>query len=205
MPVTSDTFCKLSTLGLLVFHPRIVALPNSHFFSSAAMNVLFSLHHFVNTLKSILNLLSVCGIIFQKEGYKMFKSYKDLCNFTRILFMQIENTDNISSIEIKGYSRNEIDEFLYQCVKAEYILNIEAYKDANSTPHFDKLGKPYVSIAGYQFLNDLRSDIALEKSRNADIKGWIAVVVSILTFCIYVLEQIDVIRPFIEKVTQLLK
>ncbi|HIW82669.1 MAG TPA: hypothetical protein H9742_14305 [Candidatus Acetatifactor stercoripullorum] len=135
----------------------------------------------------------------------MFKSYKDLCNFTKILFMQVENTDKLNSIEIRGYSRSEIDEFIYQCVKLEYILNVDAYKDANSTPHFEQLGKPCVSIAGYQFLNGLYSDIALKKSRNADIKGWIAVIVSILTFCIYVLEQLDVIRPFIEKVTQLLK
>lgn len=134
----------------------------------------------------------------------MFKSYKDLCDFTSILFMQVENTEKLISIEIKGYSRNEIDEFLYQCVKSDYILNVDAYKDANSTPHFEQLGKPYVSIAGYQFLNGLRSDIALKKSRMADFKGWIALVISILTFGIYVLEQLDVIRHFIEKATQLL-
>lgn len=135
----------------------------------------------------------------------MVKNYKDLCNLITLFFDKVENTQQLHTIEIPGYSRHEINEILYQCINSDYILNVNAYRDGNGTPHFDSIGLPCVSITGYQFLNSLRSDIALAKARKANIKGWIALLISALTFVIYVLEQMDVIKPFIETLLELSK
>lgn len=110
----------------------------------------------------------------------MFKTYETFCDFITNIFDQIEQNIKIDAIEVTGYSRRDIDEFIYQCVTSEYIVNIDVYRDANGNPHFDTIGTPYISIAGYAFLNKLRSDVALQKAKNADIRGWISVVIAFL-------------------------
>lgn len=119
----------------------------------------------------------------------MFKTQKKLCYFTQKLFDTIETVDRINNVEIKGYNKRDVNEYILQCAEAGYISNVRTWRDANGNPHIDQIGKPYISISGYQFLNGLRSDIALEKSTKADIKGWIALVISILTFLVYFIEN----------------
>lgn len=110
----------------------------------------------------------------------MFKNYETFCTFITNIFNQVENNIELNAIEVTGYTRRYIDEFIYQCVAAEYIVNVDIYRDANGNPRFDTIGKPYISIAGYTFLNNLRSDIAIEKAQHADIKGWISVAIAFL-------------------------
>ena len=110
----------------------------------------------------------------------MFKNYETFCTFITNIFNQVENNIELNAIEVTGYTRRDIDEFIYQCVTADYIVNVYVYRDANGNPHFDKIGKPYISIADYTFLNNLRSDIAIEKAQHADIKGWISVAIAFL-------------------------
>ena len=126
----------------------------------------------------------------------MFKDYKKLCEFIALLFRKVEKADKLDTIQILKYSRNDIDEIIFQCIEAKYILNAEAFRDESGSPHITERGKPYVSLLGYQFLNNLRSDVALAKARKADIKGWIALVISILTFLIYFIEKYQVIIDF---------
>ena len=110
----------------------------------------------------------------------MFKNYATFCAFIASIFNQVENNVKLDAIEVDGYARRDIDEFIYQCVTAEYIVNVDVYRDANGNPHFDTIGTPYISIAGYEFLNNLRSDAALQKAKNADVKGWISIVIAFL-------------------------
>ena len=110
----------------------------------------------------------------------MFKNYETFCTFITNIFNQVENNIELNAIEVTGYTRRDIDEFIYQCVAAEYIVNFDIYRDAKGNPRFDTIGKPYISIAGYTFLNNLRSDIAIEKAQHADIKGWISVAIAFL-------------------------
>jgi hypothetical protein len=123
----------------------------------------------------------------------MFKNYESFCTFIQNLFDLVETCRDLQTIEITGYTRKDIDEITYQCIKSGYILNVDTYRDANGDPHFDAIGKPCISIAGYEFLNNLRSNVALKKAQHADIKGWISVGIAFLVLVW------NVVSPFLLK------
>lgn len=94
---------------------------------------------------------------------------------------QIPQISKIDEIKFKKYTQSEINEFLFQCHELGYVKFIDAYRDANATPHFEHLIPPGLTISGYQFLNSLYASNALKNSRFAKISSISAIAVSLLS------------------------
>ncbi len=112
----------------------------------------------------------------------MSKSSYD--RFTKMainVLTQIPTITNVDELKFKEYSQTEIQEFIYQCHEKGYINFIDAYRDANTTPHFEHLIEPGLTISGYEFLNSLYASNALKNSRFAKFSSLAAIVVSLLS------------------------
>lgn len=112
----------------------------------------------------------------------MTKSSYD--NFTKMairILTKIPNITDVEQLNFPEYSHYEIKEFLYQCHEKGYVNFIDAYRDANSTPHFDSLIKPGLTISGYEFLNSLYASNALKNARFAKFSSIAAILVSLFS------------------------
>lgn len=107
--------------------------------------------------------------------------YDHFTNMAIKILSQIPYVTNVNELNIKGYSKTEIHEFIYQSYERGYISFVDAYRDANTTPHFELLIKPGLTISGYEFLNSLYASNALKNSRFAKISSIAAIVVSLLS------------------------
>lgn len=94
---------------------------------------------------------------------------------------KIQNITDIEQLSFEEYPQYEIKEFLYQCHEKGYVNFVDAHRDGNSSPHFDKLIKPGLTISGYEFLNGLYASNALKKSRFAKVSSIMAIIVSLLS------------------------
>lgn len=108
-------------------------------------------------------------------------SYDRFTKMAIKILSKIPDITNIDQLNSKEYSQTEIKEFLYQCHEKGYINFIDAYRDANSAPHFDHLIQPGLTISGYQFLNSLYASNALKNSRFAKFCSIAAILVSLFS------------------------
>lgn len=92
-----------------------------------------------------------------------------------------QNTKTIDEIAIKGYSHNEVQEFLYQCTELGYVELENAYRDASLIPHFENSLCHRLTISGYEFLNSLHASNAAKNARFAKISSITAIGVSLLS------------------------
>lgn len=108
-------------------------------------------------------------------------SYDRFTKMAIKILSKVPNITNVDELSFKEYSQAETKEFLYQCYKKGYVNFISAYRDANSTPHFEHLIKPGLTISGYEFLNSLYASNALKNARFAKFSSIAAILVSLLS------------------------
>lgn len=66
------------------------------------------------------------------------------------------------------------------CVAEEYICGVETWKDANGASHVSHIGNVYLTLKGYQFINEFEDNTPLKISKRAERRAKISTVIAVI-------------------------
>ncbi len=135
----------------------------------------------------------------------MFKKLRDVEKSMRSIMNSIQNTNNCHSI----FNNFDIDSSnaFHQCLKNNYVENVDEYMDANGNYHFQSLGNTHVNAQGLKFIRDLSLWFRIKNAIYDVLKGTLGYILGVATpltvqAVIWIIKNSQEIQEFLLRIIQ---